>query len=99
MKYLYTLLAMSLVSSLLFTTPLLATDTAEFGKIDGVNLKGGYLVVDDSKFLLAKSVRVYSKSGAAVHVSSLKPGMKITFTLDRQSSANVITELAILSDK
>ena len=99
MKYLYTLLTMSLVGSLLLTTPLPAADTTETGKIDGVDLKGGYLVVDDSKFLLAKGVKVYSQSGAAVPVGSLKPGMKITFTLDRQSSANVITELAIISGK
>ena len=99
MKYLYLLMTVSLVSSLLFTTPSPAADTAEFGKIDVVNLKGGYLVVDDGKFILAQGVRVYSQVGAAVPASSLKPGMKITFTLDRQSSTKVITELAIHSGK
>lgn len=99
MKYLYTLLTMSLVGSLLLTTPSLAAESAEFGKIDVVNLKGGYLVVDDGKFILGPTVRVYSQFGEAVPVSSLKPGMKVTFTLDPQSSAKVITDLAILSSK
>ena len=56
-------------------------------------------MVDDSRFVLASNVRVYSQSGAVVHASSLKPGMKITFILDRKSSADVITELAITSSK
>ncbi len=97
MKYLYTLLTVSLVGSLLVTLPAPAAESAEVGKIDIVNLKGGYLVVDDSKFILAQNVRVYSQFGAAVPVSALKPKMKISFTLDRQSSAKVITDLAILS--
>ena len=97
MKYLYTLLTVSLVGSLLLAPPAPAVELAESGKIDIVNLKGGYLVVDDGKFRLAQSVRVYSQFGAAVPVSALKPGMRITFNLDPQSSANVITDLAILS--
>ena len=101
MKYFFTLLAACLVGGLVLTTPLSAADFAERGTIDALDLKAGYVIVDDGKFELSADVRVYSQSGQAAPLSALRRGMKITFNTVSQGGSRggrgAITELAIVS--
>jgi len=103
MKSFFTLLAACLVGGLVLTTPLSAADFAERGTIDALDLKAGYLVVDDGKYALSADVRVYSQDGRAAALSALRRGMKITFNTVSQGGGRgergAITELAILSSK
>ena len=105
MKYFYTLLTASLVSGLLLATALSAAEEVtrfpESGKIDVINLKEAYLIVDDGKFMLSPGVRVYSQFGAPIPLDSLKRGMKVTFSLGAQkiNDRHVIVEMAVLPDK
>ena len=105
MKYFYTLLTASFMSGLLLTTQLSAAEETtrfqEHGKIDAVNAKEAYLIVDDSKLMLSPGVKVYSPSGALLSVGALKPGMKITFNLGAQkiNDRDVITEMAVFPNK
>ena len=82
MKYFFTLLAACLVGSLALLTPSQAADFAERGKIDEVNLKAGYMIVDDGRYALSADVKVYSQNGQAAPLGTLRRGMKITFNID-----------------
>lgn len=101
MNYLFTLLAACLAVGLVLTTPLSAADFAERGTIDALDLKAGYVVVDDGKYALSADVKVYSQSGQAATLSALRRGMKITFNTVSQGGVRgergAITELAIVS--
>lgn len=110
MKYLITLLTAGLVGNLLLIAPLPAADltgsegtsaASESGRIDTVNLKDHYLIVDDSRYALAANVQVLSSTGAIVPLGSLRPGMRIAFALQRGSNTGprTITALVIRSDK
>jgi hypothetical protein len=104
MKYFFTLLAASLVSGLLLTAPLSAADFAELGTIDKVDLKAGYLIVDDGQYALSPDVRVTSQDGRNVPLSSLQRGMKIAFNTgspaaSKRAGRGAITEVAILPSK
>ncbi len=97
-----TLLAAFLVGGLL-TTPLSAADFAERGTIDAVNLKAGYVIVDDGEFALSANVKVYAQSGKEASPSVLRPGMKVSFNIisqaGKRSGRGAITELAIRSSQ
>lgn len=106
MKYLLTLVTAGLVANLLLTAPLPAADfpgseTAdvvyEYGKIDQVSEKDSYVIVNDSRYLLAPNVKVYSASGTSAALSSLKRGTRVAFAVEGRSgdSARTITELKI----
>lgn len=100
MRYFFTRLAVCLVGGVVLTTPLSAADFAERGTIDMVNLKAGYLVVDDSKYVLAPDVKVYSQAGAAATTNELRAGLQVSFSGNSQAgSRGVITELTIVSSR
>ena len=103
MNYFFTLLAAGLVGALVLTTPLSAADFAERGTIDAVNLKAGYVIVDDGEFALSANVKVYAQSGKETSPGVLRPGMKVSFNTHRQvgkrGGRGTITELAIHSSK
>lgn len=103
MKYFFTLLAACLMGGLVLTTPLSAADFAERGTIDALDLKAGYVIVDDGRYALSADVKVFSQSGQAATLSALRRGMKITFNTVSQGGSRggrgAITELAIVSSK
>lgn len=110
MKYLVKLLTAGVMGNLLLIAPLPAADftgsesagaVSESGKIDTINLKDRYLIVDDSRYALAANVQVQSSTGAIVPLGSLKRGMRIAFALQGGSDtgARAITTLVIRSEK
>jgi hypothetical protein len=110
MRYLITLLTAGLVGNLLLVAPLPAAGLAglentraasESGRIDEINLKHRYLIVDDSRYALAPNAQVQSSTGAIVSLSSLQRGMRIAFALQAGSGggARTITEVVILPGK
>lgn len=110
MKYLITLLTAGLLGNLLLMAPLPAAEIpdpgsasalSESGRIDTINLKDGYLIVDDTRYALAPEITVRSASGATVPVSALRRGMRIAFALQpvRVAGAQTITVLVIRADR
>lgn len=111
MRFPLTLLTAGLVGNLLLIAPLPAADfsgseegnvvLAESGRIDAVNMKDRYLIVDDSRYALAPDVVIRSSSGASVPLSSLKRGMRIAFAVQAGSGAGArtVTDLVIRSNK
>ncbi|HCU52868.1 MAG TPA: hypothetical protein DIC36_00820 [Gammaproteobacteria bacterium] len=102
MKHFLMLLTAGLMGSLVLSTPLSAADFAERGKIDVVNLKASYVVVDDSKYMLSDNIKVHYQEGQVASVSALRRGMKIAFNVigqiaDSRGGSPAITELVILS--
>lgn len=87
MKSFFALLAACLFGGLVLTTPLSAANFAERGTIDTLDLKAGYVIVDDGKYTLSADVKVFSQSGQATTLSALRRGMKITFNTVGQGAA------------
>jgi hypothetical protein len=104
MKTFLMLLTACLMGSLVLSTPSSAAEFAEQGKIDAVYLKAGFVVVDDSKYLLSDNIKVLDKEGHSGSVNDLRRGMKIAFNLlgpggNSRAGNPIITELVVLSSK
>ncbi len=99
MNYLFTLRAACLAVGLVLAAPLFAAGFAENGTINAVNLKAGYVVVDDGRFELSPRIRIYSETGQLAPLSALQPGKKISFNsrVDSTGRHGAITELMLHS--
>ena len=87
-----------LVAGLLALSPAAAESRfSERGRIDGVDLKGGFLVIDDSQFRLTSTTRVYTPTGLLGAPQQIRKGMTIRFTRVRPAGPGkpVISEIWI----
>ena len=88
-----------LVAGLLALSPAPAAESrfSERGRIDGVDLKDGFLVIDDSQFRLTSATRVYTPTGSLGAPQQIRKGMTIRFTRVRPAGPGkpVISEIWI----
>ena len=67
------------------------------GRVDHVNIKTGEIVIEDSYFLLASSVKIYTFSGKPASLKSLKKGMDIGYNTKRAGNGqSAVTNIVIL---
>ncbi|TDJ66203.1 MAG: hypothetical protein E2O37_02935 [Proteobacteria bacterium] len=77
--------------------PPFAADLDE-GTIDRVDIKAGEIIIGDTYFVLAFSVRVYAFNGAPVSVKLLKKGMDIGYSTAQDASGqSAVANIVILS--
>lgn len=85
--------------SLLVLSPVPAAEPRfpESGRVDHVDLKNGFLVIDDSQFRLTSATRVYAPTGSLGAPQQIRKGMTIRFTRVRPAGPGkpVISEIWI----
>ena len=66
------------------------------GTVDGLNLAEGYIVVDDSVYLVSRATRVHSNKAKAGNVTSLNVGQRVGFFTGNPGSQSPLYELWVL---
>lgn len=66
------------------------------GKIDRVDVNASEIVVNDRRFVLSPSLRVYGQTGALASSDALRHGVSIGFNAAKQANVFQISEIWIM---